>query len=724
MRDNNYIAQDNRGSTLILVVTCIAFIAILGSLILSSTVRNLKSTDFDQKETRNFYETETALDEIKAGLEEVTGDALEEAYTFVMENYLANAYKTGEEKEAIFARKFVDILSDKLKATEDGTMYDISLLEEFIIESKASLDIEPRNNILTKDQVDPLNPRYIILENVQVRYRDGKYIRTIISSDIRINTPSVSLALGKTYSPIFATYGLIADKQILLDSAEDVMVSGDAYAGSGGISINNSSQITFHNSSNIITRGNIEVGDRSILNIKDNPSLWAKNIETLKSKDLKTSNPTIIDIRAKTYVADDLTLNGKNSEVTMEGKYYGYNYQGDGVPSEEISSRGSSAIIINGLNSSLDLSGIDQLVIAGRAYLDPRSAGNVAGGNDSDIYTGEALAIKGNQYAYLVPEEYIWAGTNPVSLEDYYSRPSEVLEVDYNKDIDNSIDFKDYVDGYSKIFYKAASRDLIYYYLKFKSEEMANRYLEKYYETYNYDDAIGIVDNRIKPYGKNISIPNTVNVLSRGNLFTYNDVEKSGLIINNVNPDPDFEDNKNPALQALEDLSIDLTKRYNNISRTLREKPSKEPHNKDSLFDTIIDTDKLSIEGVRVLVQDEYVLYIVNNQGASEFVLNGDEKLPGGGKQGIVIASGSVRVNDNFTGLILSGDTIRLRGGVRITASKDVVNKILSSSNPEINDYFRQLVDKSTGNDKGSGDDFKVNIPDLVVIENWEKKKY
>ena len=161
-------------------------------------------------------------------------------------------------------------------------------------------------------------------------------------------------------------------------------------------------------------------------------------------------------LRANMHVRDDLELNANYSFFQLSGRYYGF---GDGtkadareyVPSvtgdasnaffyeetingtKTTKARGhynSSAIVINGQNSKLNLSELDALFLGGRSYIQlskdygdverPRAVektddeGNttteienvtvqdyIYNGNTDDFKTGESISIKTNQLAYV-----------------------------------------------------------------------------------------------------------------------------------------------------------------------------------------------------------------------------------------------------------------------------------------------------------------------------------
>lgn len=720
------IIDDNRGSSMVLVIVCIGFISILGTILMGMSLNGLQMKDIERKSKVNFYTAETALDEIKAGLQEVVAAQLEEAYNQVIKQYLK---KSQTEKRQIFTRAFIEGMTETLAEVTAGVpnleRYSISKIENCITNSAASLMTPAGENLFEKDS-NIIEPEFLTLKNIKITYTDANHYQTTISTDITIKTPSVNFTTGPQMSLSFLEYGLIADNTVFLDSATNVKIHGNVYAGEGGLDLNYGSDLLIESATNIVTRGDISVAERSKLTVSDTPKVWAKNIATKKGTD--TDLTTSIYIDGKCYVADDLMLNAKNSQVTLNGEYYGYNYLSSKIanPEDKYSPENSSAIIINGLNSNLDLTGVNNLFIAGRAYLDPSSRGNQSTEVQGKVLTGESLAVKGNQYAYMVPSQYLWCETNPVPLSKYNEKPSDVAEVDYNKTLDNPfpVDLRDYVDGYSKIFYQVTgAQDFVYYYLKFKSEEKANEYMQKYYEVYNSAGTTGIIDNQVKRYAKSIKINDSLgSIISAGNLFTFNTTTKtSSMFPGNINPDGD----------SLKEIAAILAGRYDSMKKELTETPTGQAVDENSLFNTLIKKETIEednirdnyTDGVKTVIVDEYVVHIVDNRGKSPFVITGNSLLPRSGQYGIVIATGDIHVRTDFHGLILSAENIKLTTGVNVFSSKDLVSTILSKNNMEINRYFRDFIINHYQTGTGSGKKARVKISDLIVFDHWKKNE-
>ncbi len=128
-----------------------------------------------------------------------------------------------------------------------------------------------------------------------------------------------------------------------------------------------------------------------------------------------------IMLNANFRISDDLEINAPDSQVTLRGSYYGYSYamDEDNVMKTHLTGTAagnqlsadrtkrhtnSSAILVNGKNSKLDLSGLDNLVVNGRSYIDLLSAKSSDNDQVVDIETADSVSVKSNQLTYRVQE--------------------------------------------------------------------------------------------------------------------------------------------------------------------------------------------------------------------------------------------------------------------------------------------------------------------------------
>ena len=126
--------------------------------------------------------------------------------------------------------------------------------------------------------------------------------------------------------------------------------------------------------------------------------IWAGDIDIDKLSD--NSSLTII---GDMFIADDLEVTGSNSTVSLFGTYTGFGKAND------ITGLKDSSIAVNGKGTTLDLSGIEKLIIGGNAYFPLYRKDGTVIGNSYDK-TGEALALIINENLYQVSDRYIHEG--------------------------------------------------------------------------------------------------------------------------------------------------------------------------------------------------------------------------------------------------------------------------------------------------------------------------
>ncbi|MEE3392618.1 MAG: pilus assembly PilX N-terminal domain-containing protein [Lachnospiraceae bacterium] len=81
------LLKDKRGSSLVMVVLVTLFLTVLGSTIIMMTISNIRMKASQRIEQKEFYDVETALDDITAGIEDDSVGIAADSYTIALENY-------------------------------------------------------------------------------------------------------------------------------------------------------------------------------------------------------------------------------------------------------------------------------------------------------------------------------------------------------------------------------------------------------------------------------------------------------------------------------------------------------------------------------------------------------------------------------------------------------------------------------------------------------------
>lgn len=441
--------SNNEGSSLVLVIIAIAFVGMLVAMSSYMSYYNYLMKVTDKESKRTFYTAEEALAEINAGLQTVVSNSMAVAYTEALQN------NTGAEmslRDAKFQLKYESELLKGVKGV-DNFHYDVNLLKSYLVNTAydSSTDVgavliidSGKNTIFKKDGG-------LVLQNIKLKYTNENGYVTILSTDIFLKRPVINLSI-KTGVPELENCSIITNEKLEVTGNNNLRISGNVYGGKDGILASNDTRVKFQKkdtdldtvSYRLVAGGvNVENSYGSSLNtleVSDNYELWTEDVNVDSGR---------AAFMGASFVRDDLTISGKNSKVTLAGDYFGY---GD----ELYKSKGSSAILVNGANTTLDFSRLNNLMLAGHAYIgarhydanlegnsdyveDPDAEQNPANPpvaqppkqykeNDKDLMLGESLSVKSNQLMYLVPVECMgyYHGTteqylpkNPITYDEY-----------------------------------------------------------------------------------------------------------------------------------------------------------------------------------------------------------------------------------------------------------------------------------------------------------------
>lgn len=424
--------KDNSGMALITVIIACGFLAALVSILLMTTLVNFKMKVVNDRGKDTFYSAEQVLDEINVGLQRRVSDSLSASYTAVMENYDT---ESNDAKKLRIKTLYYQNLWSYLEVPGSGhQMYDVTKLEEFLKEttkwhtyaagSGAGAPGEGFGAIIRAVNIDPSGTASesgygdmityqdggIVLKNLKVYYKDYNGFVSVIQTDIRLNLPSFDFAKSSASADI-ADYCFIADGGAERTVQGDLTFNGNIYADHFST---NKVDTTFGADSLIVVKNDISLDDGS-LTTNSGANIWATGLNA------KSAN---VDVSGVLNLSNDLNLTGISPSVKVSGEFNGYGYD-NANPSR------SSAILLNGKNSKVDLTGVTKLTIAGRAFLgmgknNMTSSGSYAntnlyvdaansiygaGATDDDrykdVYTGESIAAKSDQLLYLIPAEAI-----------------------------------------------------------------------------------------------------------------------------------------------------------------------------------------------------------------------------------------------------------------------------------------------------------------------------
>lgn len=718
--------RSNGGSAIILVIIAMAMIGILATTLIWMSFINYKIKTNDIRNKNSFYSAETVMEQIVAGLQGKASEAVAASYHEVLSNW--QDLENESNRYASFSSAYLDALTKELQsATLGAGYYDRELLKDFVDTAiwtsvdQADWDNGNESTEATKDPVmEIVNGNSLVLRNVFVSFTSAGRV-SVISTDLCLDVPKVMFEQSNASIDQLYDYLLIGNEGIeLAHSSGTVTGDGNLYAGTdasgqGGIRVNYASTLAVNNGRLVVSGGDIDVvGPSAAFVVRD----VAESGSSVYAKGLDLQSGTV-SLDSKTYIENDLTLSGSGSKATLTKEYYGYGaatvtgLEGDTAETDQ---EHSSAIIINGQNATVDMKGINTLMLAGRAYIGTSAtkaemelkAADASQKNTKAVLMGESITVKGGQMAYLVPPEcmgvykdQLLIGQNPMNqtqtaqMAAYISEyGAEFQEVYFNRPLERLggkclADFGvTNMSHIRKVYTQytgggATDKTLTYYYLVMDKDQAA-AYYEQYYGSGTNRES---VDRYFKKYA-------TGGIL----LGDYTADDTSYTIMGNALVSDALSDSgvnllkgSDPALHAMPVDEVtakadEIRKTYQALTTNLSEDASTALPGQN-VFSSIVketimvgDTsytlenyllnNETGVAGSMTFVTDEGLKGVITK---GDYILSGDTTPS---KVRLIISLGDITIDRNFEGIAIAKGKITINGSVSHGASELKRNKM------------------------------------------------
>ena len=770
----------NKGFSLFTVIVSIAFVGILGMLVLYMAIANFHMKITDLKGKDSFYTAERAIEEIRVGLQEEVGDAMSEAYIEVLETYDQSGKSQDEVQDELrqkaFRQSFYDKLYDKIEKKVgrlkenyvDLTVGDNESLE--IVEPTLSPAVK-----LNKDEIKKSSK--VSLKDLKAVYVDEKGRASIIKTDIQMGIPSVKFATPSSLPDLMGMV-VVANGGIICESdpIKDIKLAGNIYAGllddsDEGFSKDKKTSLLLKNNINLsiisadkfVCEGDINLVAGSSFTSNSGVELWAKGL---------TMTSSTANLLGDTYFADDLTVaSGNGSSITIVGNYYGYGSAESAKKShykdqyENYSDKDlSSAIVINGKATRLDVSGVQKLMLAGKNYISPNDTSN--------IMTGESVTVKGTQLAYLAPTEIL--GNDSTDSSDYtnpmiYEKAAasglagDTIPVKWDTPVetwngktlrDIGVDSKNPI---KQVFYPDnASGTVVYYYLNFTDETNAAKFMREYYQ--ENPDIKKQMDKYLSFYfnGENSGIyvkdrETYLLYVTNGNILSYSGEDEEGKLYSATHPKLTNKLIQNQIDYQNEWFALNrkMVSNYNDLDTGVPDP--------DDVTKTHNEADPLSTVFSNLVNEEKLKAFVRNEAGQKYQYPKGDSPsviMCNNGSQGtntileitskeaesvrLVVCTGDVEIAEDvqFRGIIMAKGKIIMNPGVQLEAAPLEAAKVFQSQIEDENsngqtlkaqDFFwhgNEYVLGNTTNDNQNkdGELTTYDLADCVTYSNWKKE--
>ncbi len=843
---NNFFKniKDNKGSGIMTVMLAVLFLTAFGSLALYLTYTSFQVAASDRYSKEVTYNANTCMEEVKAGIQDIVSDAIEETYRAVMPEYTISAGNISKKfSDSYFDQviKWTDKEGNKLFVINknaagefvDG-FYTAEAVKSLIKERRGAgeddvtvvgqLDGGVKGKaIVKKDSTN--KPIAIILEGIQITFKGREGRKSTVTADIKIGVPNIGYLLTQYAISGIPEFSFVCNgtlKQTTVSGfSTPTQILGSGYV--GAIELANNTRMIVDSSSTLICKGNITVnGTDTTTNhqygrfyVSDNSTLWAGNISIGPQSSAK--------LLGTAYVANDLVFNGNGAYARVAGEYHGF-----GCSSTDATR--SSSIISNRSGGIIDTLGLEQLTLAGVSFIMNDEDLPIPEGEEyedtiktyakkeelidkkhrtnTSVRMGESLSVKYNQQLYFAPYDsiikcepqvvssgegyeiisdthgyYIYhdldEGTytcfaytyvlgedgNPVLDEDGNPIISSSENWDYYEDVDPSPVFKrstleggqsketvmtkeeffaiDHfelatgtVPGLNKTYeeygitlkpvFKWFGDDkvVVYFFMNFDSQIHANEY---FIDSFKADVAKGTnkISQNMDSYLLNWSSFGGKAAKTMGAFYTdYNSV--TGRYLPATLNESDMAELRTAALFR-EQI-------FNNFCKTLTNVVK--DSNATNPFEYYIhesSTEDIPKPGITDILSKNERMNFYNGSKLTAVVVNGDYTYSGTNPDlCLIISTGSVTFEADFSGLVLCKGDVILNGKVTFTnSSESVLNAFTADSGQDtaegrvngeylIKDLFNvNILEQSESSESVAGDAW--NVASLVTFSKWNR---
>ncbi len=800
-----FFEKRNSGFSLITVMVSVSFIAIMGLLVLYLSLNNFQMKHTDIKGKDSFYTAEQALEEIRLGLQQDVGDAMSRAYIKVMETYNRDSSADAvldEVRQQDFEAEFLAQIQKLLRGGEDDNSptlkkgyYSLSHLktyldlphnsafdpekETLLVTTPASsggYSREPLMEVTTTAQATSRNlTAGILLRNLKVVYVDPQGLASVIETDIALGIPKVQFPTPSTL-PDLMNMIIVANGGIICQGKKGAQttISGSIYAGTitgetalakepdTSLWLQPDADLAITAGDKVVTENEIRADKGSSFAARTGVNLWTKGLRLSSAS---------VQLLGTTYFADDLTVErGTGSAVTIQGEYYGYGYP---TTARADSSRNknrydklsdadvSSAIIVNGRDTTLDLSGVQKMLLAGRSYVSS-SAYSSANRQNADVMTGDSITVKGTQLAYLVPSALLkTAGVtagNPMSYQEYQnsglSGKDETDMVYWDEPVSawgGQILREIGVDSAKPIqtvFYND-NGGYVYFYLNFTDDQAASDFMQQYYGQNASQKAK--MDRYLSFYfGENAGVtvkdPDSyLRYVTNGNVLTYDGNHAEGNLLDATDAAgsdklTQEEINLQNSWYALNRKMITSADLLNGAVDEGNGRSHDETDESRSVFDNLVNEAQMKkFLSDREPVSRVYTFTASADNGGLQAMfcdnsqtLNINQAMAD--KLRLVITTGDVEIGENvqFKGIIMAKGRITLCAGAQLESAPleaaRVFQGVMTDQDATVSprDFFWEGDKYVLGNSTSAGDDSQnadvYDLADYVSYKNWRKE--
>ncbi len=700
--------KQNNGATIVTVLVSMFFLLTLTSIMVFMSYTALRIEQTEAAGIRGFYDSEALMDEIKVGMEHTMSEALATAYESVFKTSTTDPNEGATMAETML--KFLDTYSASpdfiIQQGESNGKPVYFYYADFFITYLAEAGVDDQSIFVegvpstgTSDRPIHLSGnkgvssspignvgtiKYdessVTFEGISVTYIDpDTNIGTKITSDIVVTfgenfLTSTAQAIDFSNAVDFC---LVATED--LSATVSTTFNGGIYGNT--VSTNGNTNVN----ETLIAKESLDILTSNIFSLSSTAEIWAGDISLKNDASINSESDSSI------YIQNDLALDGNQSSAEINGSLLGFG-------NSTIDPNESSSILLNGLDTQLDLSGTDFLMLAGHSFI-------VA--SEGNSLMGESISARPNQLAYLAPISIFPSSSGIVSNPLVMTTPTDPSDfpdingVDKNAAIIGANSLNSYSADIMTLTYPlvGTGKSAVYYFITFSDTANANRYFRDYFNT-NTSEITGYIEDyaELSTVG---GIPQVAgNYIIESNTGVYS-----------------LGTQRNIATESAEYVKDS----FDNIVKSLSTATTTKPNP----FEHLVDTGELEkfitknqeVSGIYEFKNSSGdVVALVVNKSLAFDDLNRypDVKL--------IISTGDVTLNQDFSGLILSDKDITISGSAdQISSDPDGVSSAFSATYNGIS-ISELFTIAGTASITGTMEQTEVrDITDMVTYANWTK---
>lgn len=190
---------NDRGAALVTVIVVVAFISILATTFLYLSGMNFFMKKTDQKTKESFYEAETALEEVRAELMNLSSQAAKKAYESILVQYASMDSYT---RYSAYQNSFFQELKKSWDAKRDVEIPQLSY-EDMIKRITAPayqtfVGLDPEVADAGEVDLSHASEGYALIKGICLTYTNSDGYTTIIKTDYMVRVPEINWSVGES----------------------------------------------------------------------------------------------------------------------------------------------------------------------------------------------------------------------------------------------------------------------------------------------------------------------------------------------------------------------------------------------------------------------------------------------------------------------------------------------------------------------------------------------